>query len=182
MLVTAGYLNPQPLRELARVVDAVTLDVKAFRDSFYREVSGGRLAPVLRALEVLHEEGVWIEVSFLMVPTLSDSPSEIAEFAAWVAAHLGKGTPFHILRFHPAHRLQHLPPTPVSAMEEARARSTDAGLSFVYLGNAPGSPWNHTRCPRDGRILIERQGFNVTQNLLVNGRCPCGEPIPGVFE
>jgi pyruvate formate lyase activating enzyme len=181
VLVTAGYLNPAPLRELARVIDAVTLDVKAFRDSFYREVSGGRLAPVLRALEILREEKVWIEVSFLMVPGLSDSPSEIGQFAAWVAAHLGPGTPFHILRFHPAHRLQHLPPTPLQAMEEARERAAGAGLAFVYLGNVPGTPWNHTRCPRDGRILIERQGFQVVRYAIENGRCPCGEPIPGVF-
>ena len=77
MLVTAGYVNERPLRELCRVIDAVTLDVKAFRESFYREVSGARLAPVLRTLEVLREEGVWTEVSFLMVPSLSDDPGEI---------------------------------------------------------------------------------------------------------
>lgn len=182
VLVTAGYVNEEPLRQLCRVIDAVTLDVKAFRESFYRKVSGGRLRPVLRTLEVLREEKVWTEVSFLMVPSLSDDAVEIGEFASWVAGHLGAGVPFHILRFHPAHRLGHLPWTEVEAMEAARRRAMDAGLSFVYLGNVPGHDANHTRCPRDQRLLIERQGFHVTRNLISNGRCPCGEPIPGVFE
>ncbi|MBI5496158.1 MAG: AmmeMemoRadiSam system radical SAM enzyme [Deltaproteobacteria bacterium] len=182
VLVTAGYVNEQPLRELCRVIDAVTLDVKAFRESFYRDVSGARLAPVLRTLEVLREEGVWVEVSFLMVPTLSDDIAEIGRFGRWVAAHLGPGTPVHILRFRPAHRLEHLPPTPVAAMERARAAALDAGLLFVYLGNVPGHDANHTRCPRDGRLLIERRGFEVTSSALVDGRCPCGEVVPGVFS
>ncbi|MFO0571836.1 MAG: AmmeMemoRadiSam system radical SAM enzyme [Polyangiaceae bacterium] len=182
VLVTAGYINERPLRELCRVIDAVTLDVKAFREAFYREVSGARLAPVLRTLEVLREEGVWTEVSFLMVPSLSDDPQEIGDFAAWVAKHLGTGTPLHILRFHPAHRLKHLPPTPVAAMEQAHRRARDAGLDYVYLGNVPGHDSNHTRCPKDGRILIERHGFEVRDNRLIDGRCPCGERIPGVFS
>jgi pyruvate formate lyase activating enzyme len=181
VLVTAGYVSERPLRELCRVIDAVTLDVKAFREEFYREVSGARLSPVLRTLEVLREERVWTEVSFLMVPTLSDDTREIGAFAGWVAKHLGRGTPLHILRFHPAHRLKHLPPTPVAAMEEARLRARDAGLDFVYLGNVPGHDANHTRCPKDGRVLIERNGFQVRENHLIAGRCPCGEVIPGVF-
>ncbi|MBI3181041.1 MAG: AmmeMemoRadiSam system radical SAM enzyme [Myxococcales bacterium] len=182
VLVTAGYINERPLRELCRHIDAVTLDVKAFRESFYREVSGGRLKPVLRALEVFREEGVWIEVSFLMVPSLSDEPGEIAEFARWVAEALGPSTPFHILRFHPAHRLEHLPWTPIPKMEKARQRAVDEGLQFVYLGNVPGHEGNHTRCPKDGRLLIERKGYHVTRFELSDGRCPCGEPIAGVFE
>jgi pyruvate formate lyase activating enzyme len=182
VLVTAGYVNEAPLRELCKVVDAVTLDVKAFRDAFYREVSGARLRPVLRTLEVLREEGVWTEVSFLMVPTLSDDPEEIGRFAKWLAERLGADTPFHILRFHPAHRLTHLPPTPVEAMEEARQRAMDAGLHYVYLGNVPGHEAEHTRCPSCGRIVIERSGFHVMRFEIQGGRCPCGQRIAGVFE
>ena len=181
VLVTAGYINPAPLRELARHVDAVALDVKSFRDSFYREVSGGRLAPVLRALEVLREERVWIEVSFLMVPALSEDPQEVGAFARWVARSLGETTPLHLLRFHPAHRLNNLPRTAVATMEAARAHALDAGLEFVYLGNLSGHPANHTLCPRCGRALIEREGALVTRSELLGGRCPCGEPIAGVF-
>ncbi|MBI2896943.1 MAG: AmmeMemoRadiSam system radical SAM enzyme [Deltaproteobacteria bacterium] len=182
VLVTAGYVSPEPLRALCRVIDAVTLDLKAFDEPLFREISGGRLGPVLRGLEILREEGVWIEVSFLMVPTLTDSPQAIGRFARWVARNLGAGTPMHILRFHAAHRLRNLPSTPVRAMEEAREAALSQGLDHVYLGNVPGHDANHTRCHRDGRLLIERRGFEVTSYGLENGRCPCGEKIPGVFE
>ena len=181
VLVTAGYVNPAPLRALSAVLDAVTLDLKAFDEALFRELSGGRLRPVLRGLEILREEGVWTEVSFLMVPTLSDSPVQIGKFARWVARTLGPGVPLHILRFHAAHRLASLPPTPVPAMEEARDRALQAGLHHVYLGNVPGHEANDTRCPRCRRVVIERLGFDVTSNLLVQGRCPCGERLAGVW-
>ncbi len=183
VLVTAGFVQEKPLRELCRSIDAVTLDVKAFRDSFYREVSSARLAPVLRTLEVLREEGVWIEVSFLMVPTLSDEPSEVGAFAAWVAEKLGPETPLHILRFHPAHRLTHLPPTPLHALQGARQAATGAGLRHVYVGNAPGSDGGRTRCAGCGRALVEREGFRVVADELRDGACPaCGRKLSGVFS
>ncbi len=183
VLVTAGYINEQPLRELCRVIDAVTLDVKALRDSFYRDVSGGTLKPVLRTLEVLREEGVWLEVSFLMVPTLSDDPQEVGGFAKWIAQHLGPDTPLHILRFHPAHRLLFLPPTSVGALTAARERALGAGLRYVYLGNVAGTEASRTLCPNDGEVLIERDGFHVRTNRLVHGACPrCGLRIAGVFS
>jgi pyruvate formate lyase activating enzyme len=182
VLVTAGFVEEGPLRELARVIDAVTLDVKGFRDGVYREVAGARLAPVLRTLEVLKEEGVWVEASFLMVSGLSDEPAEVGRFAAWLAGALGRGTPFHLLRFFPAHRLQSLPPTPLPRLEAARRAAQDAGLRFVYLGNVPGPDANSTRCPRCGRVVVERRGFTVSRLELRDGRCPCGETIPGVYR
>jgi pyruvate formate lyase activating enzyme len=183
VLVTAGYINERPLRELCRVVDAVTLDVKALRDSFYREVSSGRLKPVLRSLEILREEGVWTEVSFLMVPTLSDDPSEVGAFSKWLVDHLGSDTPLHILRFHPAHRLAFLPPTPLGALQSAGAQAKQQGLRYVYLGNVAGTAAGRTVCPNDGQVLIEREGFVVRTNRLVRGACPaCGLRIPGVFS
>jgi pyruvate formate lyase activating enzyme len=182
VLVTAGYVEEGPLRELARVVDAVTLDVKAFRDSLYREVAGARLAPVLRTLEVLREEGVWVEASFLMVTGFSDEPAEVGRFAGWLARSLGAGTPFHLLRFFPAHRLENRPPTPLPLMEAAREAAREAGLRFVYLGNVPGADANNTRCPRCNRVLVERQGFAVSRNELREGRCSCGETIPGIYR
>jgi pyruvate formate lyase activating enzyme len=182
VLVTTGFVEEGPLRELARVVDAVTLDVKSFRERAYREIAGARLAPVLRTLEVLREEGVWVEASFLMVTGLTDGADEVGRFAAWLARALGPGTPFHLLRFFPEHRLKARPPTPLAALEAARARALDAGLRFVYVGNVPGSDANHTRCPRCGRTLVERTGFVVGRFEIAGGRCPCGEVIPGVFS
>jgi pyruvate formate lyase activating enzyme len=181
VLVTAGYANLAPLRTLSRHLDAVTLDVKAFSETRFRDLSGGRLAPVLRGLEVLREEGVWVEVSFLMVPGHTSEPVEVGRFARWVAREMGPGTPLHILRFHAAHRLQHLPPTPVSAMEQARERALEAGLEHVYLGNVPGHDSGHTRCARCKALLIARDGYQIRHNGVKDGRCGCGAPVPGVF-
>ncbi|MBI5538101.1 MAG: AmmeMemoRadiSam system radical SAM enzyme [Deltaproteobacteria bacterium] len=183
VLVTAGFINEKPLRELCRVIDAVTLDVKAFNDRFYREVSGGRLHPVLKALEVFRQEGVWVEVSFLMVPTLSDDPSEVGKFSQWVVERLGRETPLHLLRFHPAHKLMLLPPTPLHLMQAGREAAVRAGLCHVYLGNVPGADSARTVCPHDGQVLIERDGFRVLSNRLKSGACPaCGRKVAGVFS
>ncbi len=180
-IVTAGFVNPRPLREIARVTDAVTLDVKAFEPALFRSISSGRVEPVLRGLEILRGEGVWVELSFLMVPTLSDSARDVAALARWTARTLGRGTPLHILRFHPEHRLAHLPSTPVAVMEDARLRAMEAGLDFVYLGNVPGHESNHTYCPGCRRVVIERNGWTIERNVLVDARCPCGTAIAGVF-
>jgi len=183
VLVTAGYVQRKPLSELARYVDAVQLDVKAFDDRSYRRDSRGGLAPVLRSLELLAAAGVWLEVSFLMVSRRSDDPKEVEGFARWVVRHLGEDVPLHLLRFHPAHRLTHLPPTPVALLKQAYDRSREAGLRYVYLGNVPGLEGGVTRCPHDGEPLIERRGYHVVRNRLKDGTCPrCGTRIAGVFE
>ena len=182
VLVTAGYVNRAPLVALARLVDAVQLDVKAFDDRGYRTMAKGRLAPVLRTLSTLREEGVWLEVSFLMVSEMSDEPEQVEAFARWVVSNLGADVPLHLLRFHPAHRLTHLPPTPVSLLQQAKEGAQAAGLRYVYLGNVPGFGGGETRCPKDGELVVERRGYQVVSNRLSRGCCPrCGTPIAGVF-
>lgn len=182
VLVTAGYVQEAPLLELARYVDAVQLDLKAFDDGSYGRLARGRLSPILRTLSVLREAGVWLEVSFLMVSQLSDEPKEVEALARWVVSNLGQDVPLHLLRFHPAHRLTHLPPTPVGLLQQARDRAQEAGLRYVYLGNVPGMGGGETRCPKDGELLIERRGYQVVRNRLRGGACPsCGTRIAGVF-
>ena len=124
---------------------------------------------------------MWLEVSRLIVPTYSDDRNDIRDLCRWVARALGPGTPLHFLRFYPAYRLNGLPPTPVQVLDEARQIALDAGLQFVFIGNVPGHAGANTVCPRCGRTVIERRGFSITTNLLDNGRCPCGETIPGVW-
>jgi len=183
VLVTAGYVNPAPLRELARLVDAVQLDVKAFDDRGYQRMAKARLDPVLRSLLLLKDEGVWVEVSFLMVSELTDEPAQVAAFARWVVSNLGVDVPLHLLRFHPAHRLTHLPPTPLALLQQAWEAAKAAGLRYVYLGNVPGVGGGTTRCPNDGELLVDRRGFQVVANHLRGGTCPhCGTRIAGVFQ
>jgi pyruvate formate lyase activating enzyme len=184
VFITAAYINREPLRELCRVLDATNADLKAFDDRFYREVNGGTLQPVLDALVTFREEGVWIEVTNLVIPTLNDDLPMIRRMAKWIRDELGAGTPLHFSRFRPMYRMQNLPPTPHVTLDRARSEAMDAGLEYVYIGNLPGHPGNSTYCPRDGTLLIKREGLWIGENHLTDdGRCPrCGEPVPGVWQ
>lgn len=181
VLVTAGYILEKPLRQLCRVVDAANVDLKGFSEYFYKKITSARLAPVLRCLEIMREEGVWVEVTRLLVPTLSDDLDDIRAMCDWLAGTLGPGTPLHLSRFHPAYKLQNLPLTPVEVMDQAYAIAKAAGLHFVYVGNVPGDPRQDTICPACGQTVIKRQGYRIIANTLVDGRCACGEKIPGVW-
>ncbi len=184
VFVTAAYINPKPLRRLCRVLDATQADLKAFDDGFYRRINGASLKPVLDALVIFREEGVWLEVSNLVIPTLNDDLAMIRRMVAWIISALGPDTPLHLLGFHPQYRMRNLPPTPAETLKRARAEALDAGLAYVYIGNVAGDAGNSTWCPRDGTLLIGRSGFVITHYALTpQGRCPtCGESIPGVWQ
>jgi pyruvate formate lyase activating enzyme len=181
---TAGYINPKPLRRLCGLLDASNTDLKAFDDGFYRRVTGATLRPVLDTLVTLREEGVWLEVTNLVIPTLNDDLAMIRRMASWMCDELGPDTPLHLSRFQPQYRMRNLPPTPVEALDRARREALDAGLHYVYIGNVPGHEANSTYCPSDGTILIRRVGFMVVENkLTADGRCPtCNQKIPGVWK
>ncbi len=182
VLVTAGYANDAPIRELFRVVKAATIDVKAWDDAFYRVHCGGGLKPVLNTLVAARQEGIWLEVSNLVVPGLTDDPGKIGELCRWMRANLGEDTPLHFLRFVPHYRLENLPPTPVETLETAWKIARDAGMRYVYLGNVPGHPSESTRCASCGTVVIRRTGYRLESVDLKEGRCPsCGGVLPGVF-
>ncbi len=183
-IVSNGYINPEPLRKLIGVLDAVKIDLKAFTDRFYREVSGGaRLEPVLNTLRVLKEEGVFFEVVNLVIPGLNDSPQEIRKMCAWIAGNLGEDTPLHFTRFTPAYRLTHISATPISTLEMAIKVARDAGLRYVYIGNVPGHKYNSTFCPNCSKKLINRVHFSVLSNKIDDGRCSsCLHEVPGIWR
>ncbi len=182
-VVSNGYIAETPLKEVLPHLAAVKVDLKSFRDSFYRQIVRGELKPVLRALEVIRAGGVWLEIVVLLIPTLNDSEPEIRDLARWVRANLGAEVPVHFTRFHPTYRLTNLPPTPVATLERAHAAARAEGLEFVYLGNLPGHPAENTLCPACGELLIQRVGFAVRNNRLRRGACPsCSRPIPGLWS
>jgi pyruvate formate lyase activating enzyme len=182
-LVTNGFIQPEPLRALLAHLDAVRVDLKAFSEEFYREVSGGTLAAVLRTLNIIQEEGVWLEIIVLIIPTLNDCPDEIRAMSEWILANLGPDVPVHFNRFHPAFKLTHLPPTPVETLEMAHRIAREAGIHFVNIGNVPGHRYGSTFCPTCGERLIYRVGFSVLANNVHEGRCRfCGRQIPGVWD
>jgi pyruvate formate lyase activating enzyme len=147
-------------------------------------VTGATLQPVLDALVTLREEGVWLEVTNLVIPTLNDDLAMIRRMASWMRDELGPDTPLHLSRFQPQYRIRNLPPTPAEALDRARREALDAGLRYVYIGNVPGHEANSTYCPTDGTLLIRRVGFMVVENkLTADGRCPtCNQKIPGVWK
>ena len=181
VLVTAGYINPRPLRKLCKVIDAANIDLKGFSNATYRKLNSASLTPVLRTLEIMKEERIWIELGTLVVPAYSDDFDEIRAMTKWIVHHLGADTPFHLLRFYPAFKLTRLAPTPVDTMLRAYAVAKEAGLKFVYLGNLPAAQGQDTECPKCGRIVIERLGYRVSRNSTVGGSCPCGQSIAGVW-
>lgn len=182
-LVTAGYVNAEPLRELCRVVDAATLDIKAFSDAFYREYCGASLAPVLRSVEILKAAGVYLELSNLLVPTLNDDDGQLRELCRWVVGHVGAETPFHFLRFFPLHRMTHLPPTPVATLLRARALARAEGLKHVYVGNLDLPGGEDTCCAACGQLLIRRARYTILENRVLDGKCPdCGQTVTGVWK
>lgn len=183
VFVTAGYINAAPLRKLCTLLDATNTDLKAFNDEFYRRNCGASLKPVLDALVIFSEEGVWQEVTYLVIPTLNDDMGGIHRMAKWIRSELGEETPLHFSRFRPMYKLRNLPPTTTATLEHARAEAMDAGLQYVYIGNVFGNKATSTYCPRDDSLLIERIGNRIVENRLTeDGRCPvCKVSVPGVW-
>lgn len=181
-MVSNGFINPEPLRQLIKVMDAVKIDLKGFSESFYEEVCFGRLEPVLNTLRILKEEDKWLEIVNLIVPPLNDKADEIKKMCEWIKKNLGDEVPLHFIRFFPRYKLTHLPPTPIETLEKAIEIAQEVGLKYVYIGNVSGHKYNFTYCPECGRCLMKRIGFFLLDNNILNGSCKfCGEKIPGIW-
>ena len=183
VVVTGGFIQADPLKELCKHVDAIKVDLKGYSQKFYADVVHGDLKPVLDALVSMKKLGMWTEIVYLVIPTLNDSESEFRGLSTWVKTELGPDVPLHFTRFHPEYLLKNLPPTPVSTLERAKAIADAEGLHFVYIGNVPGHPAQNTYCPKCRKMLVERVGFTASEMLIKNGKCPfCQQPIPGVWH
>jgi len=174
--VTNGFMTPEAVAEMAGWLDAANVDLKAADDAFYRRVCKARLEPVQASIRALHEAGVWVEATTLLVPGRNDDPAglrRIAEFLASVSPDL----PWHVTRFHPDYRDLSRPPTPLETIERAIAIGREAGLRFVYAGNILGM--QDTHCPACGARVIARRGIGVTEMRLRGSACAaCGEALP----
>lgn len=182
VVVSCGFMNEAPLKEMIEVLDAIKIDLKGFSPRFYRDVTSSELAPVLRSIRQIARAKRHLEIVNLVVPTLNDSPAMFTELAKWIAGELGPDVPLHFTRFHPDYQLLNLPPTPVATLDRAREIAMRQGIHFVYVGNVPRHPGNNTFCPSCGKVCIERSGFFVTKMQMKNGRCAsCGGAIAGVW-
>jgi len=181
--ITCGYINPEPLAELCGVLDAANVDLKGYDEAFYREYCKATLPPVLKTLEILREKGVWVEVTNLLIPRANDDPEMIRRMCSWMHRSLGDDVPLHFSRFHPDYLLLDRPATPPATLAMARGIAREEGLRYVYIGNLATSDGETTFCPRCKRLVLAREGFEVTESGLRNGTCgSCGAPIAGVWK
>jgi pyruvate formate lyase activating enzyme len=177
--VTNGYIEDEPLREIAPYLDALNVDVKAFDEGFYRTVCKARLAPVLQTCECAKSLGLHLELTYLVIPGYNDDASEIKKFCSWIAETLGIETPVHFSRFHPDYKMTDAQSTPTSVLLACHTIAKEAHLQYVYLGNIPHGDYDNTYCPSCKNLLVERCGFSARMIGMANGKCTrCGAVIP----
>jgi pyruvate formate lyase activating enzyme len=183
VLISCGIMNETPLKELCEVLDGIKIDLKGYDEGFYRNVCGAELKPVLRSIKQVAKSRAHLEIVNLVVPTLNDSEKMLHGLIDWILGEVGPDVPVHFTRFHPDYQLKNLPPTPVETLERARETAMGSGMHYVYVGNVPDHPGNHTYCPSCGKAVIKRSGFFVVETHLNNGRCGfCGARIAGVWS
>lgn len=180
--ISNGYINPGPLTDLCRFMDGANVNLKAFSDDIYRRLNGGRLGPVLETFKTLHANKVHFEMTNLVVPGYTDDADMVKRMCGWILTHLGPDHPLHFLRFFPRYKLDRLAPTPVSVLSRFRELALAEGIHYVYVGNVPGHPGNHTYCHACKKLIIERIGYQLPQYHITDGRCAfCNTIIPGVW-
>lgn len=178
LFVSNGYETPETIKEMRGLIDAANIDLKSFSDEFYKKICGGRLQPVLEAIRLMHQAGIWVEITTLVVPGQNDSPDELDKLAKFIAS-VDKNIPWHISRFHPDYEMTESQPTPLKTLEMAFAAGKKAGLNYVYLGNVLSETGENTYCPKCGRLAIKRQGYEVEKlGLNEKGNCQaCGQNL-----
>jgi len=183
VLVSNGYINEKPLRDLCKYLDAANINLKSFSEEIYARLNSGSLRPVLNTLKILREEGVWLEITNLVIPGWTDDLGMIKEMCDWLVLNGFAGYPLHFIRFFPMYKLTNLPYTPVDVLEKARDIALKTGLHYVYIGNVPNTAAEHTYCPKCKKIVVERRGFTTRAVNLNHGNCKfCNTRISGVWE
>jgi len=183
--VTAGYVCAAPRQQFYHYIDAANVDLKAFTERFYRNVTGSSLKPVLETLVYLkHHTQVWLEITTLLIPGENDGDAELEEMTRWIAENLGLEVPLHFSAFHPDWKMRDIAATSPSVLTRARQIAINNGLKFVYTGNVHDPQGGTTHCPGCGMAVIVRDWYVLTDwNLNADGCCNgCGTVCPGVFD
>ena len=181
--VTAGYINPEPREAFFAVMDAVNVDLKAFRQTFYKKLCKSDLQPVLDTLLYIKQQNkTWLEITNLLIPEENDTVEEVREMLVWIMSHLGPDIPIHFTAFHPDFRLTHRPNTPADTLKNARKLAQSIGLNYVYTGNIVDEEGGTTYCPSCQSALIVRDWHEIKRYDLKDNACPhCKTKIAGHF-
>lgn len=180
VFVTNGYMTKESLDMLNGLLDAANVDLKSFREAFYKKTCGAHLRPVLESIEYMKKINIWVEVTTLVVPGLNDNEEELKEVASFLAG-ISKEIPWHISRFYPQYKMDGIEPTPIAVLKKAYRIGKAAGLYYVYLGNVAGEG-EATFCHNCNELLIDRVGYYVKKNILEDGKCPrCKSETQGIW-
>jgi len=180
--VTNGYIEKEPLTEIAPYLDASNIDLKSFRKEFYAKVVGARLEEVLDSIKLYFRLGIWIELTTLVIPGYNDTEEELRDIARFIKNELGDYVPWHISRFYPSYKMSAVPPTPAKEVFRAREIGLEEGLLYVYTGNLPNDEGSKTLCPTCKKVVISRIGFRVLEDRVKDGKCEfCGGTVHGIF-
>lgn len=180
--VSNGFINPEPLKELCKYIDAANIDLKGNAE-FYKKATGAKIEPVLEALRLYKKYKVWLEVTNLIIPGYNDNEKEIKKMCLWIKNNLDINTPLHFSRFFPNYKMLDIKETPQQILIKAKEIANKVGLRYVYIGNVYLDKAENTYCYNCDELLIERIGFDVLENNIKNGKCfNCKEKITGVWD
>lgn len=181
--VTSGYETHKAIDTIAPFLDGMNIDIKSYSQSFYKNICGASLKPVLDTIEYAYKKGIWIETTTLLIPGHNDSEEEIRAIAKF-QADLDVSMPWHISGFYPMYKMKDVPPTPFQTLRRAYEIGKEMGLKYVYVGNIEDKTRESTYCPGCNHLVIERHGQigqYVTNRLVNTNECPhCGTKIEGV--
>ena len=181
VFVSNGFMSAEAVDFAAPWLDGINIDLKAFSEDYYRDLCKGKLQPVLDTIRyIAHKTDIWMEITTLVVPGENDSDDELRSIAEFIAKEASVDIPWHVSRFYPQYKMPETRPTDESTLDRALEIGQEAGLRYIYLGNMPGARGESTHCYRCETVLINRTGYQVRQNLIVDCRCPeCDAEIAG---
>jgi pyruvate formate lyase activating enzyme len=183
IIVTGGKINTAPLIALTEHIDGANVDLKGFDEKYLKDICAQDLRTIQNTLLTLKKEGVWVEITNLIVPTLNDDLVTIRQMCKWIYNELGPEVPLHFSRFWPQYKLRHLYPTPIDTLLNARDTALSEGMKYVYVGNVPEERFQNTYCPDCENTVIKRKGYRIFDINMHNGKCSnCGTPIKGVWQ
>lgn len=181
IFVSNGFMTKEAIDTIHPYLDACNVDLKSFRDNFYRKICHGRLEPVLDSIRYMKKLGIWVEITTLVIEGDNDSTEELTDIAQFIAG-LDPNIPWHISRFHPDYQFMNRQSTSLEVLERAYSIGESKGLRYIYIGNLPGKS-EDTLCPTCKKVIIKRHGLRVTENVLKNGRCGfCQGQVAGIFQ